>query len=255
VKAKLTKRTVEAIAPCATNQLIWDTDIKGFGCKITPKGKRVYFLYYRTADNYERRPAVGAHGAITCEQARLKAQRWLGEVAAGRDPSEEKQKQRKFTTLQELCTQFMTEHGQRRLKPLSVVTYQGIIDNHIVPLGGKLKIDRVTQTDVERIMRSVEDGHTSRVVRLGKLAWVVRRSSLCYADLSFLRYLAQIDLGNSERAVKAKLTKRTVEAITPGATNQLIWDTDIKGFGCKITPKGKRVYFLYYRTSDNYERR
>jgi hypothetical protein len=68
----------------------------------------------------------------------------LGEVAAGRDPSEEKQKQRKSTTLQELCTQFMTEHGQRRLKALTAVTYQGIIDNHIVPLGGKLKIDRVT---------------------------------------------------------------------------------------------------------------
>lgn len=171
MKAKLTKRTVEALAPCATNQIIWDTAIKGFGCKITPKGKRVYFLYYRTADNYERRPAIGAHGAITCEQARLKAQQWLGQVAAGGDPSEEKQKQRKSATLQELCSQFMTEHGQRRLKRLTAVTYQGIIDNHIVPLGGKLKIDRVTQADVERIMRSVEDGHTSRVVRLDKQRW------------------------------------------------------------------------------------
>lgn len=156
MKAKLTKRTVEAILPCATNQLIWDTDIKGFGCKITPKGKRVYFLYYRTSDSYERRPAIGVHGAITCEQARLKAQRWLGEVAAGRDPSEEKQKQRKSTTLQELCIQFMAEHGQRRLKPLTAVTYQGIINNHIVPLGGKLRIDRVTQGDVECIMRSAK---------------------------------------------------------------------------------------------------
>lgn len=171
MKAKLSKRTVEAVEPGAINQLIWDTDIKGFGCKVTPKGKRVYFLYYRTSDNYERRPAIGVHGAITCDQARVKAQRWLGEVAAGRDPSEEKQKQRRSTTLHDLCTQFMAEHGQRRLKPLTAITYQGIIDNHIVPLGGKLKIDRVTQADVERIMRSVEDGHTSRVVRLGKQRW------------------------------------------------------------------------------------
>jgi hypothetical protein len=40
---------------------------------------------------------------------------------------------------------------------MTAFTYRGIIDNHIVPLGGKLKIDRVTQADVERIMRSVEE--------------------------------------------------------------------------------------------------
>ena len=171
VKAKLTKRVVETVKPGEATHLIWDTDIKGFGCKITPKGKRVYFLYYRTSDNRERRPAIGVHGVITCEQARLKAQRWLGEVSAGRDPSEEKQKQRKSATLRELCVQFMEEHGQRRLKPLTAITYQGIIDNHVIPLGGRLKIDRVTQSDVEHIMRSVEDGHTSRVVRLGKQRW------------------------------------------------------------------------------------
>lgn len=171
MKAKLTKRTVEALSPSGTNLIIWDTDIKGFGCKITPKGRRVYFLYYRTSDNFERRPAIGVHGAITCEQARLKAQQWLGEVAIGRDPSDEKRKRRKFTTVQELCTQFMAEHGQRRLKQLTAISYQGIIDNHLVPLGGKLKVDRVTQADVERIMRSVEDGHTSKVVRLGKQRW------------------------------------------------------------------------------------
>jgi integrase len=171
VKAKLTKRTVESVRPNAASQLVWDTDIKGFGCKITPKGKRVYFLYYRTADSRERRPAIGVHGAITCEQARVKAQRWLGEIAAGQDPSEEKQRQRKSATMQELCVQFMEEHGRRRLKRLTAVTYQGIIDNHIVPLCGKLKIDRVSQSDVERVMRSVEDGHTSRIVRLGKQRW------------------------------------------------------------------------------------
>lgn len=171
MKAKLTKRAVESVKPSAVNQLVWDTEIKGFGCKITPKGKRVYFLYYRTADNRERRPAIGVHGAITCDQARIKAQRWLGEVSVGQDPSEEKQKQRRAATIQDLCVQFMEEHGSRPLKPLTAVTYQGIIDNHIVPLCGKLKIDRVSQSDVERVMRSVEDGHTSRVVRLGKQRW------------------------------------------------------------------------------------
>ena len=37
-----------------------------------------------------------------------------------------------------------------------------------------------------------------------------------------------------------KLTKRAVEAVEQGAKDIILWDTDLKGFGCKITPKGKR---------------
>ena len=50
--------------------IVWDTELRGFGCKITPKGRRSYLLYYRTADGQQRKPALGVHGAITTEQAR-----------------------------------------------------------------------------------------------------------------------------------------------------------------------------------------
>ena len=49
---------------------------------------------------------------------------------------------------------------------------------------------------------------------------------------------------------KVKLAKRVVEAAKPGASDVILWDTELKGFGCKITPKRKRVYFVYYRTPD-----
>lgn len=50
--------------------------------------------------------------------------------------------------------------------------------------------------------------------------------------------------------MKAKLTVRTVEALKPGASDIIIWDSEIAGFGCKVTPKGRRSYFLYYRTRE-----
>ena len=67
---KLTKRTVEAAKPGAKDIILWDNELKGFGCKITPKGKRVYFAYYRTRNGIQRRPTIGPHGPVTCEQAR-----------------------------------------------------------------------------------------------------------------------------------------------------------------------------------------
>lgn len=62
-----------------------DTEIRGFLCKITPKGKRLYMLYYRTKDGQERRPKIGVHGEITCDQARKIAQEWKAEIADGSD--------------------------------------------------------------------------------------------------------------------------------------------------------------------------
>ena len=67
-KLKLTKRVVEATKAGDRDVILWDSELTGFGCKITPKGKRVYFAYYRTPDHRQRRPTVGVHGAITCEQ-------------------------------------------------------------------------------------------------------------------------------------------------------------------------------------------
>ncbi len=47
-----------------------------------------------------------------------------------------------------------------------------------------------------------------------------------------------------------KLTKRLVESASPQNKDILLWDSELKGFLCKITPTGKRSYFLYYRTKD-----
>jgi integrase len=168
VRAKLTKKLVEAVAPADHDILVWDTELRGLACKVTPKRSRVYLLYYRTLDGRERRPKIGVHGAITCDQARAVARRWLGEVAAGNDPSEEKQSRRKSATVRDLCQQFIDEHCKRRLKATTFKTYSSIIANHIIPLIGDLKIDRVRQADIERLMRAVEDGDTRKVVKLGK---------------------------------------------------------------------------------------
>lgn len=44
-----------------------------------------------------------------------------------------------------------------------------------------------------------------------------------------------------------KITKRTVDALQPGAATILLWDEDLKGFGLKVQPSGARSYVLQYR--------
>src|SRR6516162_8191638 len=86
---KITKRAVDAAHPSRTDQFLWDRDLKGFGLKVTPSGKKVYLLQYRKGGRGAptKRVTIGRHGALTPEQARNQAARLSGAIANGADPA------------------------------------------------------------------------------------------------------------------------------------------------------------------------
>ena len=152
---KLTKRVVEAQRPSDKDVILWDTELKGLGCKITPKGKRVYFCYYRTRNGTQRRPSIGEHRKVTAEQARATARQWLARVAEGGDPSQDRRDARSAPTMSELCERFMTEHAAVRNKAGTVYNYRWMIDRFIIPAVGAHKVPDITRADVDRLHRSL----------------------------------------------------------------------------------------------------
>ena len=74
---KLIKRLVESTKPESTDIIIRDSELNGFRLKVTPTGKRIYMLYYRNAEGRQKKPKIGEHGMITCEQVRDIAKQWL----------------------------------------------------------------------------------------------------------------------------------------------------------------------------------
>jgi hypothetical protein len=69
-KVKLTKTAVETAQAQAQSVELRDTAVPGFLCKITPAGRRVFMLAYRTNTGERRKPALGLFGELTVEQAR-----------------------------------------------------------------------------------------------------------------------------------------------------------------------------------------
>ena len=46
---------------------------------------------------------------------------------------------------------------------------------------------------------------------------------------------------------RVKLTKKVIESAKPGKAEFVLWDRQLIGFGCKITPKdGKRTIPFYF---------
>ncbi|GAB5489694.1 MAG: hypothetical protein Pars2KO_32640 [Parasphingorhabdus sp.] len=93
---KIGKSTVDRLKPETKDALYWDSTLKGFGVKVTPKGKKTYVCQYRAlGQKNATRFTIGVHGVLTADQARTEAKRLLGLVATGEDPSVDKKIRKK----------------------------------------------------------------------------------------------------------------------------------------------------------------
>src|SRR5688572_30569811 len=96
MKLKLTKKAVEAAeVPASEKQdlWLWDSEVPGFGCRVTNTGTRVYVLQTRVKGR-TRKFRIGRHGAITTELGREAAKRMLADILRGEDPATERLAQR-----------------------------------------------------------------------------------------------------------------------------------------------------------------
>ncbi len=108
---KLTKRVVDAaVLGPAGDQFLWDTEVKGFGLKVSRAGGKTYVLQYRTPEGRSRRYSIGKHGSPwTCDEARGRAVELLRGLAAGADPLEAKAEGKRTTTVAELVDLYLDE--------------------------------------------------------------------------------------------------------------------------------------------------
>lgn len=167
-KIKITKTTVEAIAPIERDQMFWDIALKGFGLKVTPTGSRIYLVQYRTGggrSGVTKRVTIGKHGSPWApDMARTEAKAILARVTQGSDPARAKQLDREMLTVAELCDKYLKD-GTGTKKASTLSTDKGRIERHIKPLLGKLKLTNVTQADIKKFIKNVAEGATATDVK------------------------------------------------------------------------------------------
>lgn len=150
-RIKLTKRTVESLAPTEAAAVWYDDKLAGFGMRIMPSGRRFYFSRYRNKHGRSRWFTIGEHGKVTAEAARTMAQRILQTVAVdGGNPSGEREAFRAAPTVSDLFDRYIAEHLERRNRASTVAAFKGIVERDIRPELGHLKVASVTRQDMHR---------------------------------------------------------------------------------------------------------
>lgn len=86
-RAKLTKAYVDRVKPTDRDEFHWDTELKGFGLRVTTGGKVSFIVQGRVGGSgKEARLTIGAYGVFTPDQARDVAREHLRNMRLGVDP-------------------------------------------------------------------------------------------------------------------------------------------------------------------------
>ena len=159
MKDRLTDRKLQSLKPKRQRYDLMDTDVPGFGVRVSEKGQRTFILVarYPGSSNPTRR-ALGEYPAISLEKARRRARDWRDLIEKGIDPKahearlkrEELRKQQ--TTLGADAEDFIERHvrGQRKAKDT-----EREIRKELIPPWGKRPITSITREDVVILVEAV----------------------------------------------------------------------------------------------------
>jgi len=187
---KLTKSVIEKLPVPAAGQAIYrDSELKGFGLRVTSGGARTYIVEKRIGGKVRRVKIGRADDALPAEKARRLAQEYLGKVAGGSDPIAEKAAAKaQAITLGEVLDDYLAARGDK-LKPRTREQYRDMIEARRKdgsPLAfadwRNKRIAEITPEMVQRLHRELSDGHGPA---WANLAMRVLRLLVNYAAMRF----------------------------------------------------------------------
>jgi len=140
---------VEAMQPGET---LWDKEARGFGVRHRARD-RSYIVKTRSKGR-QCILTIGKHGrgagGWTATKARREAIRLLGIIRDGQDPSAERAAEKVAPTLAAIAARYLDEHARRHKKPRTIAEDERLLNMHILPALGTMKVRDITKADVAR---------------------------------------------------------------------------------------------------------
>jgi integrase len=157
-RVKLTKTAIDALPIPPRDIVHWDVHCPGFGVKVTPTGRKVFIVLYRTAGagSRLRKYTIGAYGRVTLNQARVTAQKVFAAKLDGRDLAAEKKDSRRrmiADRVDDLLEAFIAQHvSQNRSAP----EISRMLRREVGSAWGSRSIHEITKRDVIDVVSAIE---------------------------------------------------------------------------------------------------
>ncbi len=157
-RIRLTKSSIDGLPIPASDLVYWDAGFPGFGVKVTPKGRKVFLVLYRTggAGSKLRKYTIGPYGRVTLHQARVAAQRVFAAKLEGRDPAAEKRESKRKIVADRVEDQLESFIALRLSQNRSVNEIARLLRREMgKPWAGK-SIYEISKRDVVEVISAIE---------------------------------------------------------------------------------------------------
>jgi len=155
-RIKLNKGIVESLEADGQDRLYWDSELPAFGLRVHPSGSKSYFVDYYS-DGKRGRMSLGAHGVLTCDEARRRAREILVGAEKGVDPLEERREARRGMSLAEFWREVYFPDAAARWKKTTRYETERIWRVEIEPRLGTRRLDAIRPADLAKLHRSMKD--------------------------------------------------------------------------------------------------
>jgi integrase len=228
VRIKLTKRTVDGLAPAEKDRVIFDADLPGFGVKITPSGRKVFLVQYRYPPGRSgriRRYTIGAYGeSLTPDQARSIAVQVRGKLHQGIDlvtqreqfhaeaaQAAQEKKRKMANSVEAISASFIARHAKPRLR--SWREYERMLHDYVLPKWGSRPIAEIQRSDVTALLDAIE---------------AKRSAALADHVLAVIRKLFNWHAARDERFQSPLVRGMARTSITARARDRVLNDNEIR---------------------------
>ena len=176
--ARITKRSVDALVAHERERVVWDDDIKGFGVRVHPTGRKAYIVKTRYRGRVIKM-TIGTHGAVTPSYARVRAAEIITDARAGKDPAGRKTD---APTMRALGRRFLDEYVPAHCKPSTAEEYRRSVKLFIDPRIGSRRVPDIQRSDIAALHHGLRDtpyqanrtlGVLSKMFNLAEL-WDIR---------------------------------------------------------------------------------
>jgi integrase len=151
----ITEKLVKKLqAPARGNRIMYDTQLRGFGVRVTAGGAIAFVLNYRVHGR-ERRHTIGRYPEMSAVMAREEALRLREAVRQGHDPLIERERARGAPTVADLAEKYLRDHAEPFKRPLSVRDDKRLLTALILPRLRMLQVSALTRADVEKLHRQL----------------------------------------------------------------------------------------------------
>lgn len=145
-------------------KIYYDTDLPGFGIRVTKAGTKSFILNYHI-NKRERRFTIGKSPAWSAAAAREKAKELRRLVDQGFDPLEERNERREAPTVADLWAEYEKAHLPK-LSPRSQIDQRGMWANSILPELATVAVRDLSSRQVDRLHAKISEKTSTRANRV-----------------------------------------------------------------------------------------